>query len=148
MPTIAFEKINPTRYRVHVENAQAPFFLVFGESFHADWNAYVENRGPRWYEPSALLSWLFDNGNRIEVSDHFQVNGYANSWYMTQTGSYDVVLEFTPQRLYEGGWLVSLCTLAGGALFIAVLWFRERRVYSFGVEALAGDSQDNNDKTS
>ncbi|MBI4789461.1 MAG: hypothetical protein HY782_20720 [Chloroflexi bacterium] len=125
LPSIVFEKINPTRYRVHVANVQAPFFLVFNESFHADWKAYVEKRGTRWYEPSALLSWLFDGGGRSEIQDHYLANGYANSWYVAQTGSYDVVFEFTPQRLYEGGWLVSLTTLVGGVVLIVVLWFRE-----------------------
>ncbi len=140
-PTISFESINPTRYRVHVTNARAPYFLVFSENFHAGWTAYIEpatsSLSPdsqssffhpqRWYEQSALLSALFDGGTRQTLSEHFLVNGYANSWRVDQTGSYDVVIEFVPQRLYEGGLIVSIGTFLGGVFFLGVTWFRRWR---------------------
>jgi len=43
-PEITFQKINPTKYRVKVKNATEPFWLVFSESFHPQWRAYIEQR--------------------------------------------------------------------------------------------------------
>jgi hypothetical protein len=43
--TVTFRDINPTRFVAHVENAIAPFFLVFSESFDASWKARILNGG-------------------------------------------------------------------------------------------------------
>jgi len=131
-PAISFRQINPTRYLAHVENATAPFFLVFSESFHAGWQAYVQNgqdtRDAPWYEQSPLFSWMFDSGKRTEIADHHLVNGYANSWYVQRKGSYNIVLEFAPQRLYEAGILVSISTPIVCFILLAVLWLRRSEV--------------------
>lgn len=86
-----YEKINPTKYIVHV-NASKPFFLVFSESYHKDWVAYVD-------------------GQQIPVKYHFMVNGFANAWYINKTGSYTITLEFWPQRLFYIGSAISITTL-------------------------------------
>jgi len=95
-PQIMFEKINPTKYVVHV-NASKPFFLVFSESYHEDWIAQVE-------------------GQQIPNEHHYMANGFANSWYINKTGSFTVTLEFWPQKLFYIGVTISitvltLCTL-------------------------------------
>ncbi len=126
-PILSFESINPTRWRVHVENAQSPYFLVFSETFHSGWRAYTmpptgERSAPvdpqRWYEQSSLLSWLLDRSNGQEIQDHYLVNGFANSWFVQRAGTYDLVVEFTPQRTYEAGWIVSLFTLTASVAFL------------------------------
>lgn len=38
---VEFKKINPTKYRVRLHGAQGTFPLVFSESFHDGWKAYV-----------------------------------------------------------------------------------------------------------
>ena len=128
-PTVSFQQINPTRYRVHVENATSPFFLVFSESFHSDWAAFIEKdpvRSPRWYEPSALLSFLTDADKRTEITKHYQVNGYANSWYVECAGTFDIVLEFTPQRLYELGIVLSATTVIACLIVIMAVQLSRR----------------------
>ena|GEM_PF-970236 len=40
---IEFKKINPTKYRVRVHGAKGEFPLVFSESFHEGWKAYLAN---------------------------------------------------------------------------------------------------------
>ncbi|MBI4683833.1 MAG: hypothetical protein HY755_01390 [Nitrospirae bacterium] len=40
-PKIEFRKINPTRYIVDVKSAKGPFTLVFSESFHEGWKAFI-----------------------------------------------------------------------------------------------------------
>jgi len=87
---ITFEKINPTKYIVHV-NASQPFFLVFSESYHEDWIANAD-------------------GQEVPNEYHFTVNGYANAWYLNKTGSYNVTLEFWPQRLFYIGAAISIAT--------------------------------------
>ena len=105
-PEITFRKINPTRYVVDVK-AGRPFWLVFSESFHAGWKAYVRretgdriqksevrsqrlevgDRKPEVNEKneehwSALVSTWRDKDKRIELTEHQMVNGYANGWYV------------------------------------------------------------------
>jgi len=98
-PTVTYEKINPTKYIVHV-NASKPFFLVFSESYHKDWIAYV-------------------NGQQIPGTYHFMANGYANAWYINKTGTYTITLEFWPQRLFYIGSVISITTFILCVLYIS-----------------------------
>jgi hypothetical protein len=128
-PAISFQQINPTRYRVHVENATGPFFLVFSESFQSGWAAFIEKdpvTNSRWYEFSAPLGALINADKRSEITKHYQVNGYANSWYIERAGTYDVVLEFTPQRLYEVGILLSASTVLACLIGITAVQLSRR----------------------
>ena len=45
-PIIEFMKINPTKYRMRIHRAKGGFPLIFSESFHEGWKAYV-TRGQR-----------------------------------------------------------------------------------------------------
>ncbi|MFC1644679.1 hypothetical protein ACFL08_01475 [Patescibacteria group bacterium] len=38
---IEFRKINPTKYRLRIHNVTDDFPLIFSESFHEKWNAYI-----------------------------------------------------------------------------------------------------------
>lgn len=40
-PVIEFMKINPTKYRMRIHRAKSGFPLIFSESFHKDWKAYI-----------------------------------------------------------------------------------------------------------
>ncbi len=132
-PTVTFREINPTRFVAYVENATAPFFLVFSESFDAGWEARILNGGvaalaPHWYDQSALLSGLFQARQGMATPDHYLANGFSNGWYITQTGSYDVVIEFMPQRLYETGLVLSFGTLIACIMVLFVVRLRRRVV--------------------
>ncbi len=138
-PAITFENINPTRYRIRIANATAPYFLVQSDNFNANWNAYIEPTTSaqtsgsqfaafdpaRWYEQSALLTWLFDGGKRSAITEHTIANGYANGWRVDKTGTYDIVLEFVPQRTYEGGLIVAMVTLLGAVVFLLAVRVRQ-----------------------
>ena len=101
-PEVEFRQVNLTRYIVRVK-ASEPFWLVFSEAFHKGWRAYIRPvwssefasrpegiRGPRGrartekdrFEWSALMSAWKDRGEKIELKEHFMVNGYANGWYI------------------------------------------------------------------
>jgi hypothetical protein len=127
--SIEFHRINPTRYNIDV-NSQEDFWLVFSESFHPDWKAYIiENRSAEnktWYEWSALLTWIFERDQRRELTDHYQVNAYANGWYVSNTGKYSITLEFTPQRSFEFGIIISSFTFIACFVYLAGDWVRRR----------------------
>jgi hypothetical protein len=98
-PDITFKKVNPTKYTVQV-NSSNSFFLVFSESYHKDWVAYVD-------------------GQQILNEYHFVANGYANAWYINKTGTYTITLEFWPQKLFYIGSSISITTLILCILYIS-----------------------------
>ena len=97
--SITYEKINPTKYAVNV-NASQLFYLVFSESYHADWIAYID-------------------GQQVPNEYHFTANGFANGWYINKTGTYTITLEFWPQKLFYTGSAISVTTLILCALYVS-----------------------------
>jgi len=91
-PSVSFEKIDPTKYIAHVSDAKNPFLLVFSESYNKDWLAYVD-------------------GEQVLSEQHYVANSYANAWHINKTGTYDIVLEFWPQKLFYIGSAISLTAL-------------------------------------
>ena len=80
---------------------------------------------------SALLSAWRDWGVRTELENHVLLNGYANGWMVDPAvvenkQSFDIVLEYKPQRIFEIGLLVSLATLIAcvGYLCYQYGWLR------------------------
>jgi hypothetical protein len=128
-----FKKINPTRYLVSVREARDSFWLVFSESYNEGWRAYIRlvpdpsARVPAREPWSALVSAWKDRGRRVEIGDHYLVNGYANAWWVDvkrlmeerpefirgqdRGSEFEIVLEFKPQRVYEVGIIISSATL-------------------------------------
>ena len=100
-PLVTFNKINPTKYRVKVEGAESPYFLVFSESFHPEWRAYLDK-------------------DQIPDDKHFLVNGYANAWYIDKSGDYEITLEFGIERIFKAGKLISITflILLGGIFLV------------------------------
>lgn len=135
-PKIYFEKINQTKYRVKVFDAHEPFVLVFSEAFNPNWKAFIANTNP---SPSDAIQSYFDGDidegkhkdiffdpntfetlqmESIKDSKHFQINGYANAWYITPRDtagvqSYELIIEMTQQRIFYMGLIISSVFLAG-----------------------------------
>lgn len=84
---ISYEKVNPARYIIHVKNS-SPFVLVFSELFNDAWQAS--------YQDNAF--------------EHFRTNFYANGWMIDETGEFDILVEYLPQRLLEAGEKISLAS--------------------------------------
>jgi hypothetical protein len=134
-PHIFFQRINPTKYKIKIENATEPFYLTFSESFHPSWKAYIdadamqcdpittyknvnvtECRQESKFFEVADLTRLFSKP--ISEEKHFLVNGYANAWYIdTQklgTGeNFTVTLYFKPQSYFYIGLIISGLTFIG-----------------------------------
>lgn len=113
---IHFKMINPTRYKIQVE-PQGPFWLVFSESYHPKWKAYIGDVG--WFE--AFFR------NPISDENHFLVNGYANAWYIGKTGKYEIILYFWPQSLFYIGAIVSVATFVACVSYL--IYDRRRKKY-------------------
>ena len=100
IPKVNYERINPTSYVAHIQDSGSPFFLTFSQTFNSGWVASI-------------------NGNELPVNDHIAVNGFANSWYINRTGSFNVSIEFAPQNelLYFG-----TASVIGTVIFLILLY--------------------------
>lgn len=103
LPSVSYEKINTTKYTVRIGNASSPFILIFSELFNNKWEAFYT-----------------DN---TQVLSHFRANNYANAWLIDKKGDFDITVEFTPQRLYKTGEIISLFShlLNGGILAVLLI---------------------------
>jgi len=108
-PKITFQKIDPTKYEVHIENATGPFFLVFSNTYDRDWVAYFG--APDWIQTFST--------KHVPNEYHFIANGYANAWYINPNeidgdgdGDFTITLYFRPQNLFYIGAIISLATFA------------------------------------
>lgn len=139
IPKITFVKVNPTKYKVKVEGAKEPYTLIFSESFHEGWKTYIQTSDTKPQTYGNIIASYFDleikegthkniflDRNTFEtwgkkpISEerHLLVNGYANSWYITPEDAggretYEVIVEFQPQRLFYIGLFISGLTLIG-----------------------------------
>jgi hypothetical protein len=83
--TLNFTTVNPTLYKVKV-STNSPFVLVFDNSYAPMWKAYI-------------------NGKEITP---FEINSYANGYFINESGDYELTIEFIPQRYLVIGSLVSI----------------------------------------
>jgi hypothetical protein len=88
-PGLDVERVSPTEFRIRASSS-SPYFLVFNESYNPFWRISV-------------------NGKRID--EHFVVNGYANGYYIDQTGDHEIRLYYWPQILFNVGGAISLITI-------------------------------------
>jgi hypothetical protein len=92
---LGYSKISPYKWLVRV-NASSPYLLTFTEVFDSGWTASVQGR--------EIKSTL--------------VNGMMNGFYIDNMGTYDVLLEYRPQRNFEIGFLITGITIVALSLFI------------------------------
>ena len=84
------------------------------------------------FEWSALITLLKESGKREELKEHYLVDGYANGWWVpieadSQVRSFEVILEFTPQRLFEVGITVSGITFVVCIAYLAYSHLKKKR---------------------
>jgi hypothetical protein len=104
-----YEKISTTKYIVHI-NSSKPFVLVFSQSFDPMWKASIV-------------------GENTVLKHHFIVNIYANGWYVNRTGTYDIIIEYEPQKIFEVGSFVSIAFFfILLTLIVSESWFKKRRL--------------------
>jgi hypothetical protein len=90
-PRISVDKVNTTRYIIHISSSTEPFVLIFKQSFSPLWEArYL--------------------GTQSSIG-HFAEAGAFNGWYIDKRGNYDIELTFKPQKLYNYGVVLTITTL-------------------------------------
>ncbi len=110
-------------------------WLVLSEEYAVAWRAYLVPASEA--EPSLLSVvrawpsmrgawwWLWPgNAPRLDrwaLTEHVRVNAYMQAWHMPVVGAHWVVIEYLPQRAYEGGWIVTLLSLAV-SFFMVTAW--------------------------
>jgi hypothetical protein len=148
-PKLEFTKINPVKYRVKVKESSEPFLLVFSESYHPGWKAYIQTT---INEPSTNDNFVSEeiagttqNDNlpkgkfyetyfkkSVPEENHLLVNGYANSWWIdpqkdtNNKRDFEVILEFWPQRLFYLGLIISGFTFFCCFGYLAVIYWKIR----------------------
>jgi len=105
------EKINPTKYRISVQNATQSYNLVFSEMFHDQWKLYLNENNNDKTRIRRLLNIL--SPHFISDKKHYLTNGYANAWTIDPSDvdnrtEYELIAEFRPQILFYIGTFVSL----------------------------------------
>lgn len=96
-PEITYREINPTKYKIEIKNAQKPFLFIFNQAYNPSWKLTVVNEKGSF--------------------GHVEVNGYANGWYLTKTGSYSVLVEYQAQNVFYVGIVVSVLSLSGCGMY-------------------------------
>jgi hypothetical protein len=73
IPSFIFDRISSSRYRVKIINSEHPFVLILADNFNSLWQASSDNR---------------------ELKNHFEVNGFANGWFVEKKGDYTIDIIF------------------------------------------------------
>lgn len=110
VPPMTWERTGELSYRVSVDAATAPFWLVLGQSNSEGWSATVRGQGS--LGPSTLI------------------DGFANGWYVTPDasgGPMTIDITWTPQRTVWIGLIVSASWFLGLLLLAGVTTARRRR---------------------
>lgn len=94
-PILEFKKINPIKYRVVVHGAKSSFPLVFSESFHDGWKAYVNKfTGPvltsnvrtRASESEKLSKYKILDGNEEDQASRGAVLDFIDKGWISTLG--------------------------------------------------------------
>jgi hypothetical protein len=103
---LKYNRISPVEYEVSI-NADQPFTLVLTESYHPYWIARISYQD--FFEQLSLIPKT--------TFEHINYEGY-NAWYINKTGTYTIILEFWPQKLFYIGSIMSITTIILCVLYI------------------------------
>jgi hypothetical protein len=107
LPAVSYRRVSPSEIRVHVARARTPFLLVAAETYAGGWRLAVDGKGSKGVT-------------------HVRVNGYANGWRIPWPGSYDLTIEYKPERLARLARRLDLVLVP--LAVVALFWRPERRL--------------------
>lgn len=128
---ITYQRINPTKYKIEIENATEPFLLIFQNAFNPYWKLYstsssinTKNISDEYFNKEitelqpineTIDKNPFETNSMKSIFDdtHMQVNGYANAWYIkpNKSGKHELIVEMTGQKIFYYGLIISLISL-------------------------------------
>lgn len=150
IPKITFIRINPTKYKIKVENVKEPYYLIFSENFDKDWKLYFKSNVDKNVFDKIVGSYF--NGEIREAqqqnklfyfdmletwfqkpiteNNHNLVNSYANAWHIMPENvnfqqDYELIVEYWPQRLFYIGLFILGLTLVGCLGFLIYGYFKK-----------------------
>ncbi len=153
-PSITYQKINPTKYYVHVSHVDGPYMLVLSQSYNQNWKIYKFNSSNNVKSNEQFFSgsisvgkdrneWLSRNMfetwsvKPLPESIHGKVNGYANAWFispeqMNGIKEYTLVIELKSQRsnyvsLFISGFVFT-CLPMWGIKRLILNWVNKRKI--------------------
>lgn len=148
-PIVTFMKVNPTRYEVRIENIERPFMLVLSDAFNQKWKVYPNGQGVSGnvadtYFDNSLIEYSAKNSffdkdmletltkQPIPENQHYLANGYANGWfvdpsYFQNKKTINLTIEFTTQRMFLLGLVISLLSFVLSVLLLLSLLANERK---------------------
>jgi len=115
-PHIDYEKLSPNEYRITVNNASSPFYLYFGETFDQGWKVYDEN----------LPFLRIFSQEIISDENHFLVNGFANAWFINQTGTFSFTLYHSPQAFHDASLGITIVTFL---LMVIIVFYKPTKYF-------------------
>lgn len=151
-PKIEFKKINSTKYRVLVKEANKPFVLVLMQSFDRRWKITMpsvdnetqnaKGKASRFIAKimikittllklSQIHTFETWGQNSFLDSQHFRVNNSVNAWFIRpedvggQT-EYELTMEMTTQKYFYAGVIISSLTLIGIIVILGWMRFAKR----------------------
>ena len=108
LPEVTYQRVSPSEFHVRVRGARAPFLLVATETYAPGWRL----QRPR---------------GRHRGATHLRVNGYANGWRLPWSGSYELTIDYAPERLAELARRLDLVAIPLGLLALLLPPGRLRR---------------------
>ena len=148
--SITFDLTSPTKKQVHIKGATTPFYLAMSEAYHPQWRLELNNA--RVHGLGAWLPTA--RPDAVAEANHFKLDDFLNGWYVDPAalcsgqvggaagsssggglvsgctkaadGSYnlELVAEFTPQRWFYVGGIISGATLLGCLGYLGWAWRR------------------------
>lgn len=93
------QKMSPVSYKVRITGSKGKFILVFNNTYHPGWIAFVKSKP-------------------ISNEKHIVANGYANGFIIDEIGNFDISLKFAPEEAGKKSLLVSLVFISFGMLIL------------------------------
>jgi len=109
---LQYKFLNPTKIRIKMQNVKNQSIVVLNSAFDENWMTTI-------------------NKNEIDNKNHIIFNGFANGWYIEDTGNLDIIIEYKPQRWFYYGTAVSLTTLISCIGYLIYDWKKQffKRTY-------------------
>ena len=93
------KKISPVNYEVKISGSKGNFILVFNNTYHPGWTAFIEDKP-------------------ISIKNHFIANGYANGFIIEKEGNFDISLRFVPEEKGQQAYKLSFFVIFLGILIL------------------------------
>lgn len=105
LPQVHYERINPVKYNVSFDGGETPFILVFNER----------------YDPL----WKIKGDDDTVQYKHFVIDGYSNGWKIESLNNTKLTVEYTPQKFFYSGIIISFTVLV--IVVSGIIYFVKRK---------------------